>query len=85
MQSISNKYPLFFFTILNCCEKAKLFNDFSKQCNPIINSSVPLNLLIDKENSIDISIQCGEITLIQNLNHIKATGSDGISGQMLLL
>ena len=37
--------------LLNCCEKAKLFNDFiSKQCTLIINSSVlsPLNLLTDK-------------------------------------
>ena len=29
--------------ILNCCEKVKLLNDFfSKQCTPIINSSVLL-------------------------------------------
>ena len=74
--------------ILNCCEKAKSFNDlFSKQCRPIINNSVlpPLNLLTDKK--IDhISIQCDEITsLIRNLNPNKATGSDEISGQMLLL
>ena len=50
--------------ILNCCEKAKSFNDlFSKQCRPIINNSVlpPLNLLTDKK--IDhISLQCDEIT-----------------------
>ena len=53
--------------ILNCSEKAKLFNDFfSKQCTPIINSSVllPLNLLTDK--TIDhVSIQ---YSLIRNLN-----------------
>ena len=74
--------------ILNCNEKAKLFNDFfSKQCMPIITSSVlpPLNYLTD--NRIDhIEIQCDEIlSLIRNLNPNKATGSDGISGQMLLL
>ena len=74
--------------ILNCCEKAKSFNDlFSKQCTPIINNSVlpPLNLLTNKK--IDyISLQCDEITsLIRNLNPNKATGSDEISGQMLLL
>ena len=74
--------------ILNCSEKAKLFNDFfSNQCMPNITSSVlpPLNLLTDKK--IDhISIQCDEITsLIRNLNPNKATGSDGISGRMLLL
>ena len=74
--------------ILNCCEKAKSFNDlFSKQCRPIINNSVLplLNLLTDKK--IDhISIQCDEITsLIRNLNPNKATDSDEISGRMLLL
>ena len=74
--------------ISNCSEKAKLFNNFfSKQCSPIINGSVlpPLNLLTNKK--IDhISIQCGEITsFIRNLNPNKATGSDGISGRMLLL
>ena len=74
--------------ILNCCEKAKSFNDwFSEQCTPIINNSVlpPFHLLTDKK--IDhISIQCNEITsLIRNLNPNKATGSDEISGQMLLL
>ena len=45
----------------------------------------PLNLLTDKK--IDhISLQCNEITsLIRNLNPNKATGSDEISGRMLLL
>ena len=74
--------------ILNCSEKAKLFIDFfSKQCTPNVTSSVlpPLNLLTDKK--IDhVSIQCDEIiSLIRNLNPNKATGSNGISGQMLLL
>ena len=74
--------------VLNCSEKAKIFNDFfSKQCMPIITSSVlpPLNSLTDKK--IDhIPIQCDEIlSLIRNLNPNKASGSDGISGQMLLL
>ena len=74
--------------ISNCSEKAKLFNNFfSKQCSPIINGSLlpPLNLLTNKK--IDhISYQCGEITsFIRNLNPNKATGSDGISGRMLLL
>ena len=74
--------------ILKCSEKAKLFNDFfSKQCTPVINSSIlpPLNLLTEKKND-HIPIQYKElITLIRNLNPNKATGSDGISGQMLLL
>ena len=74
--------------ILNCSEKAKLFNDFfSKQCMPINTSSVlpPPNSLTDKKIE-QIPIQCDEIlSLIRNLNPNKATGSDGISGQMLLL
>ena len=79
---VNNKF------ILNCCGKAKSFNDwFSEQCTPIINNSVlpPFHLLTDKK--IDhISIQCNEITsLIRNINPNKATGSDEISGQMLLL
>ena len=73
--------------VLDCCEKAKLFNGFfSKQCTPIINSSVlpPLNLYTDK-NIDNISIESDEIiSLIRNLNPNKATGSEGISGQMLL-
>ena len=54
---------------------------------PNLTSSVlpPLNLLTDKK--IDhVPIQYDEIiSLIRNLNPNKATGSDGISGQMLLL
>ena len=74
--------------ILNCREKAKLFNDFfSKQCTLVTTSSLlpALNLLTDKK--IDhISILCDEIiSLIRNINPNKASGSDGISGQMLLL
>ena len=59
----------------------------SKQCTHIITSSVlpPLNLLTGK-NIDNISIERDEIiSLIRNLNPNKATGSDGISGQMILL
>ena len=74
--------------ILNCKEKAKHFNDFfSQQCKPIINSSIlpSLNFLTD-ERIDHVTILSDEITsLIRNLNPDKATGSDGISGQMLLL
>ena len=73
--------------ILNCWEKAKLFNDFFSQCMPNTTSSVlpSLNSLTDKK--IDhIPIQFEEILLlIGNLIPNKASGSDGISGQMLLL
>ena len=54
---------------------------------PIITSSglPPPNSLTDKRIE-HISIQCDEIlSLIRNLNPNKARGSDGISGQMLLL
>ena len=74
--------------ILNCREKAKKFNElFSNQCMPITNSSVlpRFNFLTDKR--IDqISIKRDEIiSLVRNLNPNKASGSDGISGQMLIL
>ena len=73
--------------ILNC-RKKRNFNDlFSNQCRPFTTSSVlpSLNSLTDKK--IDhIPIQSDEIlALIRNLNPNKASGSDGISGQMLLL
>ena len=74
--------------ILSCKEKAKHFNDFfSKQCKPIINNSTlpAFNFLTDKRID-DMNIQHDELlSLIRNLNPNKATGSDGISGQMLLL
>ena len=57
--------------ILNCSEKAKLFNDFfSKLCTPHSSSCflLPLNLLSDKR-IYHITVQRGEITsLIPNLN-----------------
>ena len=74
--------------ILNCKEKAKHFNDFfSQQCKPIINSSILPSLNVLTDERIDhITILSDEITsLIRNLNPDKATGSDGIYGQMLLL
>ena len=74
--------------VLNCSEKAKHFIDFfSKQCKLVVNRSVlpPLNVIT--EQRLDhITILDGEILpLIRNLNPNKATGSDGISGHMLLL
>ena len=75
--------------ILDCKEKAKLFSDFfAQQCNPIINNSVLPNFLFLTNNRIDqITIRNDEIiSLIQNINpNNKATGSDSISRQMLLL
>ena len=74
--------------ILNCREKAKVFNEFfSHQCRLITNNSVlpTFNFLTDKR--IDqISFRRDEIvSLVRNLNPNKASGSDEISGQMLLL
>ena len=74
--------------ILNCRDKVKLFNDFfSNQCR-LITSSCTLptfNFLTDKR--IDkILIRRDEIVLlVRHLNPNKASGSDGISAQMLLL
>ena len=74
--------------ILNCNEKAKYFNDFfSQQCKPIRNISVlpVLNFLTEKRTD-HITIKNDKIiSLIRKINPGKATGSDGISGQMLLL
>ena len=74
--------------ILDCKEKTKLFNDFcSNQCRLIANNCVlpTFNFLTDKR--IDqISIKKDEIVyLVRNLNPNKASGSDGISGQMLFV
>ena len=74
--------------ILNCKEKAKHFNEFfSKQCKLIANNSTlpQFNFITDKRIG-HITIQSDEIlSLIRNLNPNKASGSDGISGHMLLL
>ena len=74
--------------ILNCSEKAKLFNDyFTKQCTAIVSNSILPSLYLLTDKTIDvISTQRDEIiSLIRNLNPNKATDSDGMSGQMLLL
>ena len=74
--------------ILNLAEKAKIFNEFfSNQCTLILNNSVlpPFDFVTDKRIN-NVPIRNVEILkLIRNLNPNKATGSDGISGQMLLL
>ena len=72
--------------ILDCREKAKLFNDFfSQQCKPIINV-LPISIFLTEKRIDQLSIGNDEIiSLIRNINPNKATGSDGISGQMLLL
>ena len=72
--------------VLNCAEKAKLFNDhFSNQCTLILNNSVLPDFHYLTETRISsVHITNNEIlTLIRNLNPNKASGSDGISGMML--
>ena len=74
--------------ILDCREKAKHINEFlSQQCQPIANSSVLPNITFLTYKRIDeITIGNNEIcSLIRIIKPTKATGSDGISGQMLLL
>ena len=74
--------------ILNCNEKAKYFNDFfSQQCKPIVNNSVlPVLHFLTEKRTDHITIKKDEIiSLIGKVNPGKATGSDGISGQMLIL
>ena len=72
--------------IINCKEKAKLFNDFfSKQCTLIINESVLPDFHYITEariNSIEITRE-SILAVIRSLNPNKATGCDEISGQML--
>ena len=60
---------------------------FSEQCKPIVNSSVLPNFAFLTVKRIDeLIISNDEISsLIRNINPNKATGSDGISGQMLLI
>ena len=69
-------------------DKARYFNDFfSKQCKSIINNSVLPSLTFFTNKRIDyVTIENEEIiSLVRKINPNKATGSDGISGKMLLL
>ena len=69
-------------------DNARYFNDFfSKQCKSIINNSVLPALTFFTNKRIDyVTIENEEIiSLVRKINPNKATGSDGISGKMLLL
>ena len=72
--------------ILNCREKARYFNDyFSQQCKPVIDNSV-LSILLSNKRVDHVYIGNVEIiSLSRKTSTNKATGSDGISSQMLLL
>ena len=74
--------------ILNCREKARYFNDFfSQQCKLVINNSVLPTFTFFTDKIINyVTIDNDQIiSLIRKIDPKKATGSDGISGQMLLL
>ena len=74
--------------ILGCAEKASLFNDFfSNQCKLILNTSTLPDFVYLTESRIDnvIISHTDILSIIHSLNPNKAAGSDGISGQMLLL
>ena len=80
--------PLSVGNSLSLTEKAKTFNEFfSNQCTLILNDSILPPFHFVTENRIsNVSIREHEIlNLIRNLNPNKASGFDGISGQMLLL
>ena len=73
---------------MNCIDKAKLFNEhFSNQCKLTAkNSSLPVFEYITGKRKNSVSIKDEEILfLIHKLNPNKAAGTDGISGQMLLI
>ena len=74
--------------VLNCVDKAKLFNDFfAKQCTLLLNDSILPDFYFITDKRIDyVNISDDDIlSLIRKLNPNKASGSDGISGQMLKL
>ena len=70
---------------LNC--RAKLFADFySQQGKPVINQCFTRFQLLDKwKNKTDTYRKRGYYFINPQVNLNKANGSDGISGQMLLL
>ena len=73
---------------LNCRGKARYFNDyFSLQCMPVINNSVlPILRFLTNKRIDNVTIRNDEIiSLTRKINPNKETGSDGMSGQMLLL
>ena len=74
--------------ILNCREKATLFTQlFSQQCSLVRNNSILPNFsYFTNERLSNMRLTTDDITpLICSLNPNKATGSDRISSEMLLL
>ena len=82
--------PLFVNNVFIMFSRAKAIYSnevFSKQCRPNINNTVLPILSFLTKNRIDhVTIENEEIViLLRNINPNKATGPDGIPGQMLLL
>ena len=75
--------------IIDCKEKAKLFNDYIlDQCKPIINDSTPYPIFtqITCSNLDTIAIsQQSILDIIKSLNVNKAHGPENISGRMIQL
>ena len=74
--------------ILNCIDKAKLFNEyFSNQCMLNMNdSTLPDFQFITNKKIETVRVTDEDILLlIRNLDPTKASGPDGISGHMLIL
>ena len=74
--------------VLDCKQKAKLFNDFfAEQCKVILNNSTlpDFHYLTDKRISNTAINREDILSLIRNINPKKANGPDGISGHMLRL
>ena len=74
--------------IINCKDKANLFNEFfSKQCKPILNSSVlPTFHYLTRSRINSVVIKSDDIlSLIRNIDPNKSNGPDMITGHMLQL
>ena len=74
--------------IFNCKDKARIFNNFfANQCKVILNNSIlPEFEFITNARLSHVNLSYNKIlSLVKENNPNKAAGSDGISGQMLLI
>ena len=72
--------------VMNCEEKAKLFNDFfSKQCKPNVNNSTlpPFTPLTNSFLSNITFHDCDILSLLRNIDPNKSNGPDMITGKMI--
>jgi len=74
--------------IINCKEKARLFNEyFLEQCKPIANGSILPNFILLTNSKLDSILINRNIisSIIKNINCNKAHGPDNITGRMIEL